>query len=106
MPNYSEDFWSDMRQSKPEPAAPNRKRRVFLWVFVSVNIFFLVMVFAGAMSGNGQPADCGTLDAETCNTASDAGTAIGVGLLIGLWFFVDLFLGLVYAVVALARRSS
>jgi uncharacterized membrane protein len=86
------------------PTTAPRKRRVFMWVFLAIQVLFLVWAIAGAASGSGQPADCGTLDADTCNTASDVGTGIGVALIVGLWMFVDFGLGVAYAVYRLARR--
>lgn len=83
-----------------------KKRRIFLWVFLAVQVLFIIWVIAGAHSGSGQPKDCGSLSKHTCNSASDAGTAIGVVLIIGLWFFVDAFLGVVYGVYRLASRRS
>ncbi|MEU3896409.1 hypothetical protein [Streptomyces sp. NPDC045251] len=41
-----------------------------------------------------------------CEDASDAGTAIGVGLVIALWAAVDVILGLTYIVFRLARRRA
>lgn len=86
-------------------AAPKKKRRVFWWFFLAVQVLFLIWVIAGAHSGAGQPTDCGTLDAETCNDASDAGTAIGVALIIVFWCVVDFLLAIVYGIYRLAKRS-
>lgn len=83
---------------------PKKKRRVFLWVFLAVQVLFLIWVIAGASTGSGQPTDCGTLDAKTCNDASDAGTAIGVALIIVFWTIVDFLMAVVYGVYRLARR--
>jgi hypothetical protein len=58
----------------------------------------LIWVVAGAASAHGTPTDCGTLDVKTCNEASDAGTAIGVGILIALWAFGDLILGVLWLI--------
>ncbi|MEV5607273.1 hypothetical protein [Streptomyces sp. NPDC052225] len=83
---------------------PKKRRRVFMWIFLAIQVLFLVWVITGASAASGSPGDCGSLDAETCNDASDAGTAIGVGLVILLWAVVDIILGITYAVVRIARR--
>jgi ABC-type Fe3+ transport system permease subunit len=86
------------------PAQPRKPRRVFLWAFLAVQLIFLLWVLLGAQSGAGTPDDCGTLSREACNDADNAGTAIGVGIVIALWAAVDIILGITYAVYRLARR--
>ncbi|MGY0021372.1 hypothetical protein [Streptomyces sp. cg35] len=83
-----------------------RRRRFgwFVWFFLAVQLLFVLWVVVGVRSGAGTPADCGDLDAQTCNDAANTGTAIGVGLVIVLWAVVDIILGITYAVVRLARR--
>ena len=93
----------------PDPSVidrpePKRKKRVFLWVFLAVQVLFAIWMISALGSGSGQPTDCGSLDAETCNTASDVGTGIAVVLIIGVWFFVDCFMAVAYAVVKMSRR--
>ena len=81
-------------------APPQRKRKIrkFTWFFLAVQVLFLIWVIAGIASGSGQPSDCGGLDAQTCNDASDTGTAIGVFLVVGLWAFFDVILGIIWLV--------
>lgn len=86
-------------------AAPKKKRRIFWWFFLAVQVLFLIWVITGAHSGAGQPTDCGSLDAKTCNDASDAGTAIGVALIIVFWCVVDFLLAVVYGIYRLAKRG-
>jgi len=85
--------------------SPRRRRlgflpgwRIFTYVILAFNLLMLVWVIVGAASASGTPSDCGTLDAATCNSASDAGTAIGVGLLIVLWALGDVILGVLWLV--------
>ncbi|MGB8942434.1 MAG: hypothetical protein WCD21_19660 [Streptomyces sp.] len=75
-----------------------------MWAFLAVQLVFLLWVIVGARSGAGTPDDCGPLDAQSCNDAENAGTAIGVGLVIVLWALVDIIVGITYAVVRIARR--
>lgn len=102
---------SEMSNATPPPpppipqAAPKKKRRVFLWVFLAVQVLFLVWVITGVSSGAGTPTDCGGLEAEACNAASDIGTGIGVIMIVGVWVVVDFFMALVYGVYRLASRK-
>jgi hypothetical protein len=61
---------------------PKKKKRIFLWFFLAVQVLFLIWVIAGAQTDAGQPSDCGNLSAKTCNDASDTVTAIGVALIV------------------------
>ncbi|WP_405526407.1 OPT/YSL family transporter [Streptomyces canus] len=91
------------------PPRPKKRRRVFLWIFLAVQILFLIWVITGAASGSGTPEECRGLtgdDLKLCEDANDAGTAIGVGLIIGLWAAVDVILGFTYVVYRLATRRS
>lgn len=112
----------------PPPAAteqPRKRRRVFLWVFLAIQVIFLIWVitgFAGAdntpaasevasFCGNGgwqglydSHAACMTGYADTLKGAGDAGTAIGGGIVILFWFVTDAIVGGTYAIYRLARR--
>lgn len=74
---------------------PRKKRRIFLWFFLAVQLLFVAWVISGIASGSGNTSD-----------AEDAGTAIGVGLLVLFWFFVDCFLAVGYGVYRLAARRA
>ena len=74
---------------------PRKRRRIFMWVFLAVQALFIVWVIAGISTGSGNTTD-----------AENVGTGIGVALVIGLWFFIDLFLGIAYGVYRLARRND
>lgn len=105
--------WTEHTQGPPESrstasftgAEPKRKKRVFLWVFMVVQVLFLIWVIGGASTGSGQPTDCGVLDAETCNDASDIGTGIGVAFVIAFWAIVDIILGITYGIYRLTKRN-
>jgi hypothetical protein len=56
----------------------------------------LIWVIGGAATASGTQDDCQYLSAETCNAASDIGTAIGVAALIALWAAGDLILGVIW----------
>jgi hypothetical protein len=91
-------------QHAAAPPPAKKRRRIFLWVFLAVQVLFAIWAISGAASAHGTPADCSGLDAKTCNDAQAVGTGIGVAIIIAAWFFVDLFLGVGYAVYRLAKR--
>lgn len=95
-------------QSEAATPLPRKRHRVFFWVFLAVQILFLIWVIAGAASGHGTPESCqGRTGArlQLCNDASDVGTTIGVGLIIGLWVAVDFILGITYLIYRVASRQ-
>lgn len=81
---------------------PRKHRRIFPWVFLLIQVLFLVWIITGTASGH---ANCGSLDAQTCANATNAGKAIGAGLIIALWVAVDVILGVTYAIFRMTRRS-
>lgn len=95
-----------MTDTQPSPR-PRRRRRVFLWVFLAVQALFLFWVIGGAASGGSAAAHCHdqVLTHAQCASASSAGTAIGVVLVIVFWMVVDVILGVSYGVYKLSTRS-
>lgn len=85
---------------------PKKKRRIFLWVFLAVQVLFIVWIITGVSSSGGTPDDCGTLSQQTCNDAESVGTGIGVAIVIVLWMVVDFFMAVIYGVYRLAKRPS
>ena len=83
---------SNTTTTHPEP---RKHRRIFMWVFLAIQAFFVYWVIAGISTGAGNTTD-----------AENVGTGIGVALVIGLWFFVDLFLGIAYGVYRLAAHRD
>ncbi len=101
---------------------------MFLWVFLAVQILFLIWLITGIAStgssgadahtqavqwcatpANWQSlyssqADCVTHYGNTLNAASDVGKGIGVGLIVAVWVAVDFFLGLGYGIYRLSTR--
>jgi len=91
-------------------ATPQRKRRrIFPWVFLAIQVLFLVLIISAAHSSHNQSvADCATqsaLSSKDCQSASDAGTAIGVGVLVAFWVAFDLIVGITYAIIRMTRRD-
>ncbi|MDR6976851.1 hypothetical protein J2X68_003544 [Streptomyces sp. 3330] len=110
------DGWAAPPQGHPAgsphqdgPPRPKKRHRVFLWIFLAIQILFLIWVITGAASGSGTPEDCRGLTGDNlklCEDADDVGTTIGVGLIIGLWAAVDVILGFTYVVYRLATRRA
>ena len=89
----------------PPPAVPKKKKRVFLWVFLAVQVLFIIWIIGGVSSSGGDATDCGSLSQQACNDAQDVGTGIGVALIVVLWMVVDFFLAIIYGVYRLAKRN-
>lgn len=84
-----------------------KRKRVGLWLFLALQVIFLLWVILGAVSGHHTAVDCHGLNAADCTSARnarDTGTAIGVGLIVGVWAAVDIVIGVTYALVRLVRR--
>lgn len=98
---------------------PRKKRHIFLWVFLTVQVIFIIWLIAGTHSSVNHlsahtAADCRAHNnyffksLQDCvngsNSATEVGTAIGAGLVIAFWAVVDIILGVSYGVYKLARR--
>jgi hypothetical protein len=66
------------------------------WVILGINALFVIWIVTGIASGGS--TDCGTLSVKDCQTAQAVGTGIGVFVIVALWAFVDVILGVVYLV--------
>jgi hypothetical protein len=97
---------------QPQPAIPRRRRagfgwfprwRVFTWVILAFNLLMLIWLISGV---NASAQDCSKLvgDQQSNCEAGDVGTAIGAGLLIGLWAFGDVILGVLWLVTRSTKR--
>lgn len=86
------------------PEKPKKKRRIFLWVFLAVQVLFIIWIIAGLSGASGDAADCGSLSQADCNAAEDIGTGIGVALVVGFWLAVDFLMAVTYGVYRLASR--
>jgi uncharacterized membrane protein YtjA (UPF0391 family) len=75
--------------------------RKMTWLFVIVNALFLVWIIVGVSDRPSK--DCAPGD-QLCIDASDAGTGIGVALIIFLWFIVFVVLSLIWFMTRPKRR--
>lgn len=80
-----------------------RKRHVFRWLFLVAQGLFLLWIVVG-LAHTAHPASCGSLDAQTCNSATQVGRTIGVGVIVFFWVAFDVVVGGTYAVWRLVRR--
>src|SRR5688572_5135779 len=85
--------------------ADNKKRLGFLpgwrkgtYIILAFNLLMLIWVVGGASTASGTPTDCGTLSASLCNDAETVGAGIAVALLMTLWVFGDIILGVIWLV--------
>ncbi len=100
---------SDHAADGAHPPRPKKRRRVFLWFFLGVQILFLIWVIAGIASNDDNPDSCNGLTGDSlkvCQDAGDIGTTIGVGLVVGFWVAADFILALTYLIYRLATRPQ
>jgi hypothetical protein len=76
--------------------------RKMTWVIWTVNALFLLWIIVGVSDRASK--DCPPGD-ELCINASDAGTGIGVALIIMLWFFVFVVLAFVWLMTRPKHRT-
>lgn len=68
--------------------------RVFTWVILAINAIFLIWIIGGVAT-RPDPTD----------TAANVGTAIGAGLIIGLWVAADVILGILWLITKPSTRD-
>lgn len=117
------------QQWDPPPPAPPASRGEqrerpwykswFLWFFLAIQLIFIIWLAVGVGDATGTLQDCSGLSREVppdeimspydeCqieNAGTETGTAIGAGLVIGLWVAVDFILAVSYGIYRLAKRK-
>lgn len=109
----------------PSPQSPKRKRRVFVWFFLGIQLIFILWLVVGLATAHTAPShadvlkgcangawqgmfssysDCMTHYANGLKQAGEAGTAIGAGIIVLLWFVVDVIVSICYLIYRLAFR--
>jgi hypothetical protein len=83
---------------------PRSKRRVFMWVFLAIQLLFLAWIVAGA--AHHSPPCSGDLSAGSCAAAHDVGNGVAVAIQFALWIAVDFILGVTWFVIRFARSHS
>lgn len=104
---------------------PKKRRRVFVWFFLAIQIIFIIWLIVGISSAKVTPdhadvvkacyngawqgvfnsqSDCMVHYANGLKQAGEAGTAIGAGLIVLLWFVTDVIVSICYGIYRLAFR--
>jgi hypothetical protein len=103
---------------------PRKRHRVFWWVFLAIQVLFLVFVISAIAThhpavahdvakscDNGHwrglfssHADCVKHYAVALHDAQNVGAGIGTGLVVGAWVIVDFLLGITYGIYRLAAK--
>lgn len=82
-----------------------RNWRKFTWFILIVQALFLIWIIAG-VGGASDNCDGEVGDAlELCRAATAVGAGIGVGIIIFLWVFTDIVLGLVWLITNRGQRD-
>ena len=87
--------------STPDLPLPRKKRRVFLWAFLAIQILFIMWLVSAGTTTDHAVTHCTGVD---CKGATEAGPAIGIGLIVVFWMIADVILGVCYGVYKLATR--
>ena len=97
-------------QAPQQSVTPRRKRRVFLWVFLAIQVLFIVWLAGGIASSAGDAAAYCHANAspyvsyQSCVSLHNAGTGLGAAAIVVFWVVVDILVGGGYAIYRLASR--
>jgi len=83
-----------------------RNWRKMTWFILIVQVLFLYWIIAGTASVASE--SCTGLtgdDLDICQAGTAIGASIGIGLIIVLWAFVDVILGIIWLVTGRSSRS-
>jgi len=95
-PRLGKHLGAGYKQRKGLSMNPLQWRKM-TWVLNIWNVIFLIWIIAGVSDRSSKTCEASTyLSKQDCIAASDAGTTIGVGLIIFLWFLGFVVLGLVW----------
>jgi uncharacterized membrane protein len=81
----STDTSTPTRQPPPQVQPPRKRRRVFVWVFLAIQMIFLGWVIYAGVS------------------LPQSGPSNGVAIQMGLWVLTDVILGVIYLIRQLPR---
>jgi hypothetical protein len=65
--------------SAPPAARPRKRRRIFLWFFLAVQVIFIIWLITGGVAADHNVTHC---VGQYCKGATEAGSAIGIGLIV------------------------
>jgi hypothetical protein len=75
------------------------------WFILIVQALFVFWIIAGASSVSDSCAGLTGYDLDFCQAGTAVGASIGIGLIIVLWAFVDVILGVIWLVTGRSSRS-
>lgn len=75
-----------------------KKRRVFRWVFLAVQLLFLIWLIAGTSGAADNCAGEAGDALEACQAGTAIGAGIGAFMIIFLWLAVDAILAISYLI--------
>ena len=108
---YPYETWDDegtgraaVQYPESKPSDPPKKRRVFWWIFLAIQVLFIVWLVTGINAAQTSPNE--GLPAQEYQDAKDAGTAIGASLIVFVWAAVDFIVGGTYAIYRLVTRTK
>lgn len=96
--------WDATGSSYPPP--PPKKGHKFLWFFVAVQLLFIAWLLMGTGKAQTSNVDCSHLTPQQCESARDAGTAIGAMAVVFLWAASDIIIGVWYGIYRLVKRGK
>lgn len=99
--------WGPRPEVATDPTRNHPKKKMrykgFIITFLVIQALFVLWLITGIHAAQSGATCEPPLTAQDCKDATDVGTTIGAGLIIGLWFFVDFLLGLGLSIYHLAR---
>ena len=81
-----------------EHITSRKKRCIFPWIFLAIQIFFIIWLVTGISGANDNCVGEVGQALETCQAGTAVGAGIGAFLIIGLWVAVDVILGIGYLI--------
>ncbi len=85
-PPYGPGSHMSILRVRGDKPPPRKRNRVFLWVFLAIQVIFLGWVIYAGVS------------------LPQSGPSNGLAIQIGLWVLTDLLLGVIYLICQLRRR--
>ena len=88
-------YSSTATQLTPQPA--KKKRRIFLWVFLAIQVLFIAWIIAGLILTR-DATDCSGLDQATCEATANPDARAGLFFLFVYWMMGDILLAVGYGI--------
>ena len=79
--------------------------RKLTWFILAVQVLFVIWIVSGLNSASSSCDGLTGSDLDLCQAGTAIGAGIGVGLVIFLWAFVDIILGLIWLITNRGQRD-